>query len=111
LASSCGGLERFVPPASVIDKSRYSAFAEPALIQHLQERKADGLIVTGSETDVCVLATVLGAVDLGYPVAVVTDAICSSSDEGHDAILSVYARRYSLQIDTVSADEVIRNWC
>jgi nicotinamidase-related amidase len=103
-------LERFVPPASVIDKSRYSAFAEPALIQHLQERRADGLIVTGSETDVCVLATVLGAVDLGYPVAVVTDAICSSSDEGHDAILSVYARRYSLQIETISAHEVIRNW-
>jgi nicotinamidase-related amidase len=103
-------LERFVPPATVIDKSRYSAFAEPALFQHLQKRKADGLIITGSETDVCVLATVLGAVDLGYPVVVVTDGICSSSDEGHDAILNVYARRYSVQIETMSAEELIKSW-
>ena len=39
---------------------------------------------SGSETDVCVLATVLDAVDIGYRVIVVRDAICSSSDEGHD---------------------------
>ena len=36
----------------------------------------------------CVLATVIGAVDHGYRViVVVTDAVCSSSDEGHDAML------------------------
>jgi nicotinamidase-related amidase len=103
-------LARFVPPAVIIDKMRYSAFAEPALHRHLQHRNADGLIITGSETDVCVLATVLGAVDLGYPVALVTDAICSSSDEGHDALLEVYQRRYSEQIETVDAETVLRTW-
>jgi nicotinamidase-related amidase len=40
----------------VIDKTRYSAFAQPHLLAHLRERAADALIVTGSETDVCVLA-------------------------------------------------------
>jgi nicotinamidase-related amidase len=94
----------------VIDKTRYSAFAEPQLLQHLRERGADGLIVTGSETDVCVLGTVLGAVDLGYRVIVVRDAICSSSDEGHDALLRVYHRRYSEQIETADAEEVLRRW-
>jgi len=74
-------LARFSPPAPVIDKTRYSAFADGALLAHLQARQADGLVVTGSETDVCVLATVLGAVDLGYRVIVVRDAVCSSSDE------------------------------
>ena len=64
-------LARFVPPATVIEKSRYSAFAEPALAAHLIARGTDGLIVTGSETDVCVLATVLGAVDHGYRVILV----------------------------------------
>jgi nicotinamidase-related amidase len=103
-------LARLTPPAAVIDKMRYSAFAEPQLLQHLRERGADGLIVTGSETDVCVLATVLGAVDLGYRVIVVRDAICSSSDEGHDALLRVYHRRYSEQIETADADEVLRRW-
>jgi nicotinamidase-related amidase len=103
-------LARLTPPATVIGKTRYSAFAEPQLLQHLRERRADGLIVTGSETDVCVLATVLGAVDLGYRVIVVRDAICSSSDEGHDALLRVYHRRYSEQIETADADEVLRRW-
>ncbi|MEA2987921.1 MAG: hypothetical protein QOG83_632, partial [Alphaproteobacteria bacterium] len=55
-------LARLCPPATIVDKTRYSAFAEPRLLAHLQAREADGLIVTGSETDVCVLATVLGAV-------------------------------------------------
>jgi nicotinamidase-related amidase len=103
-------LAQFVPPATVIDKTRYSAFAEPQLLHHLRERRADGLIVTGSETDVCVLATVLGAVDLGIRVIVVTDAVCSSSDEGHDSLLQVYHRRYSEQIETADAETILARW-
>jgi nicotinamidase-related amidase len=76
----------------------------------LRARRANTLIVTGSETDVCVLATVLDAVDLGYRVIVVRDAICSSSDEGHDALLKVYHRRYSIQIETADAEQVLRLW-
>jgi nicotinamidase-related amidase len=34
-------------PATVIDKTRYSAFAEPRLIEHLRRRVADALIVSG----------------------------------------------------------------
>jgi nicotinamidase-related amidase len=49
----------------------------------------------------------IGAVDLGYRVVVVKDAICSSSDEGHDALLQVYRRRYSEQIETVDAEAVL----
>jgi nicotinamidase-related amidase len=57
-----------------------------------------------------VLATVLGAVDLGFRVIVVRDAISSSSNEGHDAILDVYHRRYSEQIETANARQVLRCW-
>jgi nicotinamidase-related amidase len=103
-------LRRFAPPAAIINKSRYSAFAEPALLQHLQERGCDSLIVTGSETDVCVLATVMGAVDLGYPVVLVHDAVCSSSDAGHDCMLALYRGRYSQQIATASAEEILNRW-
>jgi nicotinamidase-related amidase len=68
-------LEKLCPPATVIEKTRYSGFIGSQLVEHLRARDADGLIVTGSETDVCVLATVLGAVDLGYRVILVRDAV------------------------------------
>src|SRR5205085_8097547 len=103
-------LAKLCPPATVIDKTRYSAFSAPELIGVLQSSEADGIIISGSETDVCVLATVLGAVDLGYRVIVVTDAVCSSSDEGHDALLKVYHRRYSEQIETAKAAAVLQRW-
>jgi hypothetical protein len=53
-------------------------------------------------------ATVLDAVDLGYRVILVRDGVSSSSDEGYDALLTVYHRRYSLQIETANAEEVLR---
>src|SRR6476620_5194029 len=51
------------PPALVIDKPIYSPCFGWRLPALLREREADLLVVTGAETDVCVLATVLGAVD------------------------------------------------
>jgi nicotinamidase-related amidase len=103
-------LQRLAPPATVIDKMTYSAFSGSNLVHHLREREADGLVVTGSETDVCVLATVLGAVDHGYRVILVTDAICSSSDEGQDALLQVYHRRYGEQIETAEVETILSSW-
>jgi nicotinamidase-related amidase len=103
-------LAKLCPPATVINKTRYSGFAEPELFSHLQAREADGLVVTGSETDVCVLATVLGAVDLGYRVILVRDAVCSSSDEGHDALMQIYHRRYTEQIEVADASAIMARW-
>jgi nicotinamidase-related amidase len=103
-------LKRLIPPATVIDKSRYSAFAGAALLKHLRDRRADNLVITGSETDVCVLASVLGALDCGFRVVVDTDGICSSSDEGHDALLTVYRCRYSEQIETADAETLLSAW-
>lgn len=103
-------LAKLVPPATVIDKTRYSGFAEPQLLHHLRERRADGVIVTGSETDVCILATVLGAVDLGIRVIIVRDAVCSSSDQGHDSLLQLYHRRYGEQIETADAETILSRW-
>jgi nicotinamidase-related amidase len=98
------------PPATVINKTRYSAFAEPWLVAHLGQREADALIVSGSETHVCVLATVLDAVDLGYRVIVVRDAVCSSSDEGHDMLMRLYHTRYTEQIETADAATILTRW-
>jgi nicotinamidase-related amidase len=103
-------LAALCPPATIIDKTRYSAFAEPGLITHLRRRETDTLIVSGSETDVCVLATVLDAVDIGYRVIVVRDAICSSSDEGHEMLMRLYHTRYTEQIETADAETILGRW-
>jgi nicotinamidase-related amidase len=94
-------LARFAPPALVFDKPGYSAFTSPKLFPFLIERKVSTVILSGTETDVCVLATALGAVDLGFRVVIVEDALCSSLDAGHDALMTLYRNRFSEQIDLV----------
>jgi len=103
-------LARFVPPAEVLDKRTYSPWLDPALDASLARRRADALVVTGGETDVCVLATVLGAVDRGYRVILVEDALCSVSDETHDAVLALYRRRFGEQIEVAGTDDLLGGW-
>jgi len=103
-------LARFVPPAELFDKTVYSPWVDPAFDRRLKDRGADTLIVTGGETDVCVLGTVLGGVDRGYRVILVTDALCSSSDAAHDAQIEVYRGRYGQQVETITTDVLLRNW-
>ena len=103
-------LARFAPPAEVVDKRVYSPWVDSDLHPRLQARGIDTLVVTGAETDVCVLAAVLGAVDHGYRVVVATDAICSSSDHTHDALLTLYRDRYGQQVEAATAEEILRAW-
>jgi len=103
-------LAAYAPPAEVVDKKVYSPWFAPELEASLRRRGADTLIITGTETDVCVLAAVLGAIDRGYRVVLPTDALCSSSDAAHDAQLTVYRRRYGQQVETATTDEILRAW-
>ena len=104
-------LQRFVPPARVLDKPAYSAFSESPLAEFLLQKNVSTLVVTGAETDVCVLASVLDAVDLGFRVVLVEDAVCSSSDAGHDALMTLYRTRYSEQIELIKSQELPLLWC
>ena len=76
----------------------------------LRRRRTDGLVITGAETDVCVLAAVLDAVDLGYRVVLATDALCSSSDATHDALLTLYRNRFGQQIETITSEALLASW-
>lgn len=103
-------LHRHVSPALVFDHMQYSAFTNGRLHAFLRRRGIDTIIVTGSETDVCVLSSVLTAVDLGYRVVVARDAICSSSDESHNALLGLYRRRFDIQIELAEVEEIVAVW-
>jgi nicotinamidase-related amidase len=103
-------LQRHAPPAIVFDKPAYSAFSNGKLHDILQDGNVNTLIVSGAETDVCVLSTILSAVDLGYRTVVAQDALCSSADETHDALLGLYARRFDLQIELADCAEILERW-
>jgi nicotinamidase-related amidase len=77
------------------------------LSELLHRRGIDSLVITGAETDVCVLAAVLDAGDLGYRVVLATDALCSSSD---DALLTLYRNRFSQQIETATSETILACW-
>lgn len=103
-------LARYVPPAMVVDKSTYSAFFRSPLASLLLDKQVHTVIVTGAETDVCVLSTVLDAANLGFRVIIVEDALCSSSDVGHDALMRMYRLRFTEQIDLVKAEQLAELW-
>jgi len=103
-------LADLVPPAAILDKRTYSAFFDRRLLTELHRRGADSLVISGGETDVCVLATVLGAVDHGFRVVLPEDALCSSSDTTHDALMTLYGGRFAEQIEVASAETILGCW-
>jgi len=104
-------LAAFCPPATVIDKTRYSAFAEPTLLAHLQKARGRRVDRLGLR-DRC-----LGSGDRagrGRPRLPrhrrIRDAVCSSSDEGHDMLMRLYHSRFTEQIETATAAAILARW-
>lgn len=100
-------LKALVSPARVIDKPVYSPWLDQNLARLLVREHVETLVITGGETDVCVMATVLGAIDHGFRVVLVTDAVCSGLDETHDASLALLSKPFSAQMTTLSTDELL----
>lgn len=103
-------LARFVPPGRVFDKAIYSPWLEGGLHQALRSAEVTTLVVSGGETDICVLATVLGAIDLGYRVILPVDALFGSADDTHDAMIGVYSSRFQMQLTTTNVAELFEFW-
>jgi nicotinamidase-related amidase len=103
-------LARFVPPARMFDKYVYSPWTGSTLHAQLREAGIETVVVTGGETDVCVLATVIGAVDWGFRVILVTDALCSSANETHDSMMNIYMNRFGQQVECVLTETLLASW-
>lgn len=76
----------------IVDKPGYSCTAEPAFVEAVRVLGGRRLVFAGAETDICVLASVLGAIDCGWPCALVVDACASGSVSGHEAALRILDR-------------------
>ncbi len=103
-------LASFVPPALVADKPTYSIFKTEAFRTMLHDMSCRTLICTGVETDVCVLGTVMDAMDYGYRVVIPSDAVHSSNPASHAATMDHVYRRFEDQIEIGTTDEVLAHW-
>ena len=97
-------LKRFSPPARTFDKTTYSPWIGGELHRILSSEGVETVVLSGGETDVCVLAAALGAIDLGYRVVVLRDAVCSSADDTHNASLELLGDRFSVQLELVTTE-------
>lgn len=52
------------------------------------------------------IASLLGTIDR-VRVVLVTDAICSSADRTHDALIQLYRSRFSEQVEAVTMQDVL----
>jgi nicotinamidase-related amidase len=85
-------------------KSTYSVFGAPELRAELDR---DELVLCGVETDCCVLATALEAIDHGVPVTVVEDAVASPSRAGHEGALALFRRLDDDQVKITTAARLL----
>jgi nicotinamidase-related amidase len=96
--------------AQIFDKGTFSAFGEEKFVAALRTAGIETLILSGVETDVCVWATALDAVDAGYFVVLAKDALTSGTPEAHQAILDVIAPRFAPQVVVMDHAELEAAW-
>lgn len=103
-------LRAYVPPAAVVDRYVYSVFASSRLREILADRRPDTLIISGVEVDVCVLASLIDAIDFGYRVIVLKDGVAGSRADGEAAVLKGLLPRFEQQVELVETEVLLRNW-
>ena len=95
------------PNELAVRKHWYDAFAGTPLDGALRARGIRSLVVTGTMTDICVLATVVGAFNREYRVTVVEDGVATLWPEIQRATLDIIRRAYGRVVSAkVVADEV-----
>jgi len=92
------------PTEHLVVKTGASAFFGTALAAYLTAAAADTVIVTGATTSGCVRATVVDAVQYGFPVLVPRDCVADRAPGPHEANLFDIDQKYG---DVVPLDDVL----
>jgi nicotinamidase-related amidase len=76
-------ITQLAPGIEPIEKTSFGCFGEPDFLRRLKQRapQATSLLVAGVESHICVMQTVLGALEAGYLVHVAADATSSRTEE------------------------------
>src|SRR5689334_7487253 len=98
------------PEEPVIEKRWYDAFSGSPLDGALRARGVTSLVVTGTMTDICVLATVIGAFNREYRVTVVDDAVATLWPDIQRATLDIVARAYGRVVSSKHVIDTLAAW-
>lgn len=80
LGSSNPLLLNEVPESNIIEKVTFSAFDCPEFVKSLNQKKPHTLVIAGVESHICVCQTALAALELGYDVRILADAVGSRTE-------------------------------
>jgi nicotinamidase-related amidase len=94
----------------VIRKRWYDAFAGSELDGALRARGVTALVITGTMTDICVLATVVGAFNREYRITVVEDAVSTLWPEIQRASLDIIGRAYGRVVSSKTVIDTLTTW-
>ena len=98
------------PGELAVQKHWYDAFAGTPLDGALRARGVRSLVVTGTMTDICVLATVVGAFNREYRVTVVEDGVATLWPEIQRATLDIIRRAYGRVAPAKAVADEIAAW-
>jgi nicotinamidase-related amidase len=87
LGNTVASISARTPDACVVEKTSFSCCGADNFIPELEKLGVRQVVVTGMETHVCVLQTVLDLLHAGYQVHVPIKATCSRSDANRDNAL------------------------
>lgn len=98
------------PGELVIRKHWYDAFAGTPLDGALRARQVTSLVVTGTMTDICVLATVMGAFNREYRVTLVEDGVATLWPEIQRATLDIVGRAFGRVVPAKAVADELSAW-
>lgn len=98
------------PDEAVVRKRWYDAFAGSPLDGVLRARGVTSLVITGTMTDICVLATVVGAFTREYRITVVEDGVATLWPEIQRATLDIIGRAYGRVVSSRQVADDIAAW-
>lgn len=94
----------------VVRKRWYDAFAGTPLDGALRARGITSLVITGTLTDICVLATVVGAFNREYRITVAEDAVATLWPEIQRATLDIIGRAYGRVVSSKEIIDQVAAW-
>ncbi len=98
------------PDELVVTKHYYDGFNGTPLDHALRARGVTHLVLTGTMTDICVLATVVGGMNREYRMTVVEDATATLSPEIQRTTLDVIRRAYARVLTAKQVAEELAQW-